>query len=302
MDRLTSMEVFTRVAEAGSFSAAARQLGLSKSAVSKHVMALEERLGARLINRTTRRLSLTEVGAAYHAWCARIAADVAEAEISVSRLHSEPRGLLKVNAPMSFGYLHLAPAIPDFLARHPDMRVEMTMNDRFVDLVDEGYDVAVRIGRLADSSLIARRLAPSRTVLCGAPSYFREHGVPEAPDDLARHNCLIYSYQASHELWRFTGAKGEHTVRVRGNLTANNGDALRAAALRGLGVAMLPAFLVGGDVQAGVLQAVLGEFELPESAIYAVYPHNRHMSAKLRAFVDFLVERFGPEPYWDDLG
>lgn len=299
MDRLTSMEIFARVAEADSFSAVARRLGLSKSAVSKHVMALENRLGARLLNRTTRRLSLTEAGAAYHERCMRIVADVEEAELLVTRLHSDPRGRLKVNAPMSFGQIHLAPAIPDFLALYPHVRVEMTLNDRIVELIDEGFDLAVRIGRLEDSSLIARLIARSPGVVCGAPGYFRRHGVPATPGDLSRHNCLIYSYASSGDTWQFTGPDGDESVRVNGNFWANNGDALRAAALRGLGVLMAPRFIVGEDLRSRALEAVLGDYGTLDPSIYAVYPHNRHVSAKLRVFVDFLVKRFGSNSHWN---
>ena len=299
MDRLTSMEIFARVAEAKSFSEAARRLKLSKSSVSKHVMALEDRLGARLLNRTTRRLSLTEVGTAYHEWCARIISDVEEAESSVTRLHTEPRGTLRINAPMSFGTLHLAPAIPDFLVRYPGVQVDLTLNDRFVDLVEEGFDVSIRIGQLADSSLIARRLTPIRTVACASPGYLRAHGRPSTPADLAGHNCLVYSYLTAGDVWIFSGPAGEVTVRVSGNFRVNNGDAMRAAALRGLGIVLIPSFIVGGDLRSGALEAVLIDYAGREAAAYAIYPHNRHMSAKLRVFVDFLARRFGRDPYWD---
>jgi len=299
MDRLAAMQAFARVAEAGSFSAAARQLGMAKSVVSKLVMGLENHLGARLINRTTRRLSLTEAGIAYYESCTRILAAVEEAELSVGRLQAVPRGRLKVNASMSFGFLHLAPAIPDFLAHHPEVEIDLTLNDQFTDLVQEGYDVAVRIGALPDSSLIARKLAPSRRVLCASPAYLDRHGVPQVPEDLARHNCLGYAYLVTGNEWRFRGPDREHAVRVSGNFDVNNGDALRAAALGGLGIAQLPTFIIGQDLAAGTLRCLLSDYVLPETNIHAVYPHNRHLSAKVRAFVDFLAERFGPEPYWD---
>ena len=299
MDRLTGMEVFARVAEAGSFTKAAGQLGISTSAASKHVIALENRLGARLLNRTTRRLSLTEVGASYYEWCARIAQDVAEAESTVTRLHSEPRGRIKLNAPMSFGIRHLAPAMPEFLARYPELTLDMNLNDRFVDLVEEGYDVAVRIGELRDSSLVSRRLAPARMIVCGAPAYFERHGVPETPADLADHNCLGYSLLTAPGEWHFTGPGRAQTVRTSGSFQVNNGDALRAAALAGLGVVVQPSFIIGDDVARGALVRVLADFTPRESTIHAVFPHNRHLSAKVRVFVDFLVDRFAPEPYWD---
>jgi DNA-binding transcriptional LysR family regulator len=303
VDQLTGMAVFARVVEARSFSEAARQLGLSKSAVSKQVSRLEDRLGARLLNRTTRRLGLTEVGATYYEYCARMLVEAEEAERAVTALHGEPRGLLKVNAPMSFGVRHLAPALPELLARYPEIRVDLVLNDRFVDMIEEGFDVAIRIAALPDSSLVARRLAPSRHVLCGSPAYFARHGEPKKPDDLRQHNCLNYTYLASHDEWPFEGKTeskgGKRTVKVTGTLQANNGDVLAAAAVAGLGLVMSPTFIVGPDVQAGRLKCVLRDYLSAETAIYAVYPHRRHLSAKVRAFVDFLGERFGPEPYWD---
>ena len=299
MENLSAMIVFARVVEAKSFSTAARQLGMSKSTVSKHVSRLEDRLGARLLNRTTRRLSPTEVGLAFYERCARIATAVEEAEAAAMRLQSSPRGTLKVNAPMSFAVLHIAPAIPEFVARHPELSVDMTMNDRVVDLIDEGFDLAVRIGELPDSSLIARRLTANRLVVCAAPAYLARHGAPRVPAELGAHNCLGYTLGATSNEWRFLGPGGEHRVRVSGNFQANNGDALRRAAREGLGVVTLPTFIAGEDLRSGALRAVLADYALPESAVYAVYPHNRHLSAKVRAFVDFLVERFGPRPYWE---
>lgn len=298
MDRLQGMAVFVRVAELGSFSSAARQLGLSKSAVSKHVTALEERLGVRLINRTTRRLALTEVGAVYRDFCARIVQDVEEAELVAGRHAVEPRGRLKVNAPMTFGSLHLGPLLPDFLARFPKIEVELTLNDRFVDLVEEGYDVAVRVGRLADSSLIARRFATARFVCAASARYLDRNGRCLDPDDLARHNCLSYSYRPQPEDWQFSRGEERRTVRVRGNLSANNGDALRAAACAGLGVVYLPDFILSQDVAAARLMRLLEGWQAPEIPIHAVFPPQRHPSAKLRAFVDFLVERLGRRDGW----
>ena len=299
MENLSAMIVFARVVEAKSFSTAARQLGMSKSTVSKHVSRLEDRLGARLLNRTTRRLSPTEVGLAFYERCARIATEVEEAEAAAMRLQSSPRGTLKVNAPMSFAVLHIAPAIPEFVARHPELSVDMTMNDRVVDLIDEGFDLAVRIGELPDSSLITRRLAANRLVVCAAPAYLARHGAPRVPAELGAHNCLGYTLGATPNEWRFLGPGGEHRVRVSGNFQANNGDALRRAAREGLGVVTLPTFIAGEDLRSGALRAVLADYALPESAVYAVYPHNRHLSTKVRAFVDFLVEHFGPRPYWE---
>jgi DNA-binding transcriptional LysR family regulator len=300
MDRFAALEAFVRVAETGSFSDAARLLRASKSAVSRQVSALEADLGVRLLQRTTRSLALTEAGHGYFARATQILADLVEADQSVSRMQAAPRGCLRVNAPMSFGYLHLAPAIPDFLARHSEVSVELTMNDRFVDLVDEGFDIAVRIGSLADSSLVARRLAPIRRVVCASPDYLAARGTPTSPDDLQTHDCIGYTAVAQPQEWRFIDNDGRPwPVAVTGRLTANNGDAIRAAALRGTGIAYMPTFIVGGDLQDGRLTRVLDAFVAQDMTLNAVYPHARHLSPKVRAFVDFLAERFSPQPYWD---
>ncbi|MCH8037974.1 MAG: LysR family transcriptional regulator [Proteobacteria bacterium] len=300
MEDLSAMAVFARVVEMESFSGAARALGLSKSAVSKRVGRLEDRMGLRLLNRTTRRLSLTEAGAAFYQGCRRVVAEAEAAERAVSRLASAPRGRLKVNAPMSFGVRHLAPALPDFMARYPELNVDLTLNDRVVDLVEEGFDLAIRIARLAESSLIARRLAPNRLVLCAAPSYLAAHGAPRAVEDLKDHACLLYSYQTAGDAWRLCGPGGERRLAVTGRLRINNGDALLAAALGGLGVALLPCFICGQDLRAGRLIQVLPAWSGPaDTAIAAVYPASRNLSPKVRVFVDFLTERFSGTPYWD---
>lgn len=300
MDRLANLEAFVRVAETGSFSEAARRLRTSKSLVSRQVAALEAELGVRLLHRTTRSLTLTEEGRGYQAEVVRILAEIQDANMSVSRMQAAPRGRLKINAPMSFGFLHLAPAVPDFLARFPEVVLDMTLNDRYVDLVDEGFDLAVRIGRLADSTLVARKLAPMRPVVCASPRYLNQHGVPATPDDLRQHQCLCYSSNALTDEWRFAAADGKPLmVQINGRLRANNGDTLRIAALQGLGFAYLPSFIVGGDLQAGTLVSVLTNYMPRDAGIYAVYPHSRHLLPKVRAFVDFLAERFGPRPYWD---
>lgn len=300
MENLAGMAVFAAVVEARSFSSAAVRLALSKSAVSKQVSRLEDRLGARLLNRTTRRLSLTEVGETFYRHCVRVLEEAEAAEQAVTHLHEEPRGRIKINAPMSFGILHLADAIPDFLARHPQVTVDIDLSDRFVDLIEEGYDLAIRIANLNDSSLIARRLAPVRRIVAGSPAYFAEHGVPERPADLKDHNCLRYTYVADGREWRFRGSDGEEAIEVSGSMRANNSDVLRGAALAGVGLMMAPTFIVGDEVRAGRLRPVLTEFEIADLGIYAVYPHKRHLSPKVRAFVDFLAERYGDDPYWDE--
>lgn len=298
MDRLLAMEAFVRAADGRSFSLAARQMRLSKSVVSRQIAALEAALGARLLQRTTRTLTLTEAGRLYLDRARRVLAEVEDAERSVGQLSDAPRGQLRVSAPMSFGFLHLAPAIPAFLARHPDVTIDMSLTDRFVDLVEEGFDVAVRIGRLRDSSLIARRLAPSRLVVCGSPDYFARRGVPRTPADLAGHECLHNTNIP--EQWSFAlPGGGVQMVDITARLSANNGDALQAAAREGAGLVYLPSFIVGRDLQAGRLRSVLDEFTMVGATVNAVYPHARHLSPKVRVFVDFLAERFGPEPYWD---
>lgn len=299
MDKLTGMGVFTRVVDSGSFVSAAEQLGLSRAMASKHVMALEDHLGVRLLNRTTRRLSLTEAGQSFYARCRDVLSQVEEAEREAADLHIEPRGVLRLNTPMVFGNRHVAPAIADYLSAHPDLRIDMTLNDHRVDLIDEGYDLAIRIGQLADSSLIARKLAPCRMVVCATPAYFAAKGVPQKPADLAGHNCPGYAYSSEGNEWRFEGPDGKESVKVSGNFTANNGDTLRAFVLGGGGVDLQPTFIIGADLAAGRLQAVLMDYQATELGVYAVYPQNRYVSAKVRSFIDFLAARFGSTPYWD---
>lgn len=301
MDNLAGMAVFARVVEASSFTEAARRLGMSKAAVSKQVSRLEERLGARLLNRTTRRLALTEVGAAFYERCARIVAEVEEAELAVTQLNAMPRGTLKIDAPVNFGMQYLAALLPPFMLRHPELKVDMSFNDRFIDLIEEGCDVAVRIGKLPDSTLVARKLAETTSVICAAPAYWDRHGRPAEPSELADHDCFAYSYLATGSEWRLRGPDGEVSVRVSGSLAANNGDVLRQAAVAGLGVVAMPVFIACDDLRAGRLEPVLCEWQPATRGIYAVYPHSRHLSAKVRAFVDHLVEALDPPP-WEGAG
>jgi DNA-binding transcriptional LysR family regulator len=298
-DRLTAIEVFVRIVEEGSLTAAGERLGLSRAAVSKQLVALEDRLGVRLLNRTTRRSSLTEAGSVFYERARQILMELAEAEREARRNSARPTGRLRLNAPMTFGTMHLAPAIPAYSAAHPAVTVDMTLNDRIVDLVDEGFDLAVRIGRLNDSSLMARRLAPCRFVVCAAPSYLAERGRPVAPEELAAHACLGYSYAPDGDLWEFVGPDGARRVRVSGPLRANNGEALAAAAAAGMGIVLSPSFIVSAHLRAGRLVPILEDYTIAERGIFAVWPAGRHLSAKVRSFVDFLVERFGPTPYWD---
>jgi DNA-binding transcriptional LysR family regulator len=299
IDNLSEMAVFARVVQSGGFSAAARDLNLTPSAVSKQIGRLEDRLGARLLNRTTRRQSLTEVGAAFYQRCSRILADVSEAEQAVIDLQGVPRGTLRVNLPVAFGRLRVMPLIPKFLAANPELRIELTFNDRMVDLVEEGVDLAIRVGELRESSLIARRLAPNRRVVCGAPGYFQRAGTPERPADLRGHACLVYSYRAARNTWRFQGPAGaEEVVQVSGKLDSNDGESLRAAALAGLGIGLLPLWLIGEDLCAGRLVHVMTAYHAPDNAVYAVYPPGRHLSPKVRGFVDLLARHFAGRDPW----
>jgi DNA-binding transcriptional LysR family regulator len=301
MDSLTSMRVFCAVVDNGSFAAAAGKLALSRAMVTKHVMHLENHLNIRLLNRTTRRLSLTEAGAGYYERCTQILNELEDAEAQARQASAEPRGTLRVNAPYSFATAHIAPFLPEFLASHPDLKLDITLNDRFVDLIEEGFDVAIRIaGTLPESTLVARKLAPCRMVVCGSPEYFQRHGKPGTPAELERHNCLCYSVSASQGNWTFMCAEGrKYVVKANGNIRANSGDTLRSATLSGTGVMLLPSFVVGEELNDGRLQAVLTDCQTQELSVYAVYPSRRHLSAKVRAFVEFLAQKYGPEPYWD---
>ena len=300
MDRMASMAAFTKVVGAGSFSAAAREMEVSQALVTKQIQELETWLGARLLNRTTRRLSLTEVGTAFFERTTRILEAVEEAKGAAGALQTVPRGRLRINAPVSFGLLHLAPVVTDFLQRFPDVSVELLVNDRVVDLLEGEFDVGVRIGRLRDSSRIARKIAPIRLADCAAPDYVARHGMPKTPDDLAKHHCLEYTYFESRGEWRLLDPNGkEIVVPVSGRYLANNADVLRTTAIAGGGVIMLPTFICGDDLRAGRLLRLLPDYPPPEQGLHALYPPGRHLSAKVRSFVDFLVARFGGEPAWD---
>lgn len=302
MNDLSGIAVFAAVVEAGSFTKAGERLNLSKSAVSKQITRLEERLGAQLLNRTTRRLNLTEVGQAFYERCRRIVSEAEEAELAVTRLQVDPRGILRLSAPVSFGVEHLGRALPDFMARHPEVQIDMECADRMVDLLEEGFDMAVRIGRLADSSLIAKRIATGRRAVLASPAYWAEHGRPSHPKDLAGHRCLTYAYLQSHQNWEFrdpeTGKPFTVTVPT-GPMHANNGHVLAEAAIGGRGVVLSPTFICGAALRDGRLEAALEEYEAEPIGLYAVYPPSRHLSAKVRAFIDFLAARFaGPEETW----
>jgi DNA-binding transcriptional LysR family regulator len=302
MNDLSGIAVFAAVVEAGSFTKAGERLNLSKSAVSKQITKLEERLGAQLMNRTTRRLNLTEVGQAFYERCQRIVAEAEEAELAVTRLQVDPRGILRLSAPVSFALEHLGRALPDFMARYPDLKVDMECADRTVDLVEEGFDLAVRIGRLRDSSLIAKRVASIRRAVLASPDYWEAHGKPKHPDELAEHRCLTYAYMQTAQSWEFKDPESGKPFSVTVNscpMHANNGHVLAEAALAGQGVVFSPTFIRGQAIRDGLLEPALVEYEAEPIGIHAVYPPNRHLSAKVRAFIDFLAARFaGPEETW----
>ena len=298
MDALTDIAVFVRVVERGSFTLAANDLALSRAVVSKYLSRLEDRLGARLLHRTTRRLSLTEAGATLFEASRGALERIEEAEAVVAQFQSKPRGRLRVSAPMSFGILHLGPAMADFARAYPEITLDVRLDDRFVNLVEDGFDVAVRIGALTDSSLVARKLAVTRALACASPAYLAEHGEPETPEDLATHNCLVYSYLA--DLWRFTAPDGrEIPVAVKGSLRINNGIVLAEAAVAGHGILVTPSFYVAPLLRSGRLKQVLASYKVKEIGIHAVYPQRGHVPPKVRAFVDFLVQRFGRRPDWE---
>jgi DNA-binding transcriptional LysR family regulator len=297
MQNLTDIAIFVKVVELSSFTAAADALEMSQPVVSKAVTRLEEKLGARLLNRTTRRLSLTEAGSELYRRSVRALEEIENAEIEVARFQTEPRGLLRVSAPMSFSILQLSAAMPAFMERYPGVTVELNLDDRQVDLVEEGLDVAVRIGRLQDSTLVARKITPCRQVLCAAPSYLARRGTPERPEDLIEHNCILYSFLSNAREWRLTDDSGEtHVVPINGTLHSNNGMVNRNAAVGGAGIVLLPTFYIGDQIRSGELRPILCKFRPAELAVYAVYPERRNLTPKVRAFVDFLAQRFGPSP------
>jgi DNA-binding transcriptional LysR family regulator len=290
MDRLRAFEVFATVVGQGS----------SPANVTRYVNELEESLGARLLNRTSRRLSLTETGKTLYDKALSILEDVAEAEAIASSAALQPRGRLRVNAPLSFGILHLAPLWPRFMTRYPDIELDISLVDRVVDLVEEGYDLAVRISRGGSPALVSRKLATARHLICASPDYVARHGAPESPEDLNRHACIAYTYSDSADEWRLLDDAGKvHSVAVPNIMQTNNGDTARAAALAGLGIIRQPTFLIGEDLRQGRLVPLLTGYRMSEIDVLAVYPSRRHLSAKVRVMVDFLVEAFRRTPLWD---
>lgn len=298
MDRFTAMQTFVRVAEAGSFTAVADQLNLARSAVTRQIAALEQHLGVKLIARSTRRLSLTAEGTAYLTQCRDILDRIEEAEGELAGRRGAAGGLIRASVPMSFGLRHLMPLIADYTVAHPDIRLELDFSDRRVDLIEEGFDFALRIASQLPETQVARRLSVCRSVVAAAPAYLKRHGIPQHPTDLVRHQCLSYSL-AIRSSWPFVIDGSVQQIEVSGRVTANNGDALQEAAIRGLGIIYEPTFLGADALREGKLQAILTDFELPLFQMFAVFPGNRFVPQRVRNFVDFLAEKLGPDPYWD---
>lgn len=293
---LNSFLVYAKVVETGGFTAAAEALKLSKSMVSRQIAALEDELGVRLLNRTTRRLSVTEAGAVVYERAQRIVAEAEEAEQEVICIEGAVRGRLRVNGPMSFGITQLGPVLPEFLIRYPDLILDLVLNDRRVDLVEEGFDVSLRVSALTDSSLVARQLAPVRVLVVATPGYFKVHGTPRHPRDLAGHRALIYSLQARPDQIEFTHESGEKAAaELSGPILTNNSDAMMPVMMAGLGFALCPDFLCYEEVRAGRLVSAMNDWHLPPMKLHAMYPHSRHLSIKVRAFIDFMAEKFGPD-------
>ena len=292
MDRFLEMQTFNAVVDAGSFVKAADALAMSKAAVSRYVADMETRLGVRLLHRTTRRLSLTGEGQVFYARCKDLLAELDEAEAEITSRSKAASGLLRVNAPVTFGILHLAPLWGMFKALNPEVTLDITLADRVVDLVEEGYDVAIRIATLDSSTLVSRRLATTRMALCASPRYLAQQGLPQHPSELTRHAVISYSYWATKDEWRFDGPHGPVSVKTRPCIHTNSGDTCRAAALAHQGVILQPTFLVGRDLSDGTLVELMPEFRSIELGIYAVYPTRKHVSAKVRALIDFLAAHF----------
>lgn len=303
------VKAFVAVADEGGFAKAARKAGAATSSVTRQVDALEEHLGTSLLNRSTRSVTLTPAGEAYYVQAARILSDLEEANRSVSELSGPPRGLLRVSLPVAFARLHVAPIVSEFLKSCPGIELELLMTDSVVNLVEDRIDVAIRIGSLESSSLVARKLAPQRRVVCASPEYLKTHGEPRVPADLTKHNCLTFSYSTGDRTWRFARAGQDEQVRVRGNLRANHSETLREAALAGLGLLLMPTWLIGADLAEGRLKPVLMDWQAnvgrqtsgmhQGGGVYAVYLPDRRASGKVHAFTEFLSKKFGSPPYWD---
>ncbi|SDG84641.1 MULTISPECIES: LysR family transcriptional regulator [unclassified Duganella] len=303
MDRLRALEVFVEVVKRDGFARAAEALDTSPANVTRYISDLESHLQTRLLNRSSRKMSLTSSGEALFERAKSILDDVAEAEAIVSSAALQPHGVLRVNAPLSFGVLHLAPLWARFMQLYPEVQLDVSLNDRVVDIVEEGYDMAVRISRAGSASNVARKLATSHNVLCASPEYIQQRGMPRTPAELLQHDGIGYSYAVNADEWQMLDAGGQqHTVKMPCVMHTNNGDTARAAALGGLGIIWQPTFLIGADLRAGRLQRVLPDYQLPDMDVLAVYPSRRHLSAKVRVMIDFLVRELAGTPPWDRTG
>ncbi|WP_286828143.1 MULTISPECIES: LysR family transcriptional regulator [Kordiimonas] len=300
MQDISAIPVFTCVVEEGSFSKAAGKLGITKSAVSKRISGLEGQLGVKLLQRSTRKLSLTEAGARYFEHAVQALNAAQDAQNAAMELQATPQGTLRLSVPMSFGRLHIAPIIPQFLKQYPNVKIHMDMSDQTRDVIAEGFDVALSAGDLPDSSLIARKLAPLHSVLCASKDYIARHGMPKSPQDLIQHNCILFTYHTGVPEWVFIRNGEESRVRIEGNYQVNNSEALHEALLQGLGIGRLPTFVAGPDIQSGKLVPILSDYEMPHKAIYAVFPEKRYLPEKVRVFIDFMVTNLGGNiPHWD---
>ena len=301
MAQFEEIQAFIHIVETGSITAAADRLNLAKSAVSRRLSELEEHLGVELLHRTTRTLNLTDSGKGFYERCVRIMADLEEAENAVSQAHQELSGELRVAAPLTFGIMHLGPAITEFQQLHPAIQFDIDFNDRQIDLIQEGFDVGIRIADLKDSSLIARKLARVSTIVCASPAYLEKFGTPATPEELSEHRCLTYSYLPNPNQWTFIDMLGQlQTVKVGKGLQSNNGDFQKEAAVAGLGIVRQPTFICYQAIQNKELIPILQDYEIPSINAYAIYPPTRHLSQRVRTFIDFLVERFAGTPYWED--
>jgi len=294
MDKLASLRALVKVVESGSFAEAGRQLRLSRSAISKYVRDLEESLGVQLLNRTTRQASPTENGQMYFERAVVILSEIDAADQAVTQLQSAPRGLLRINAPMSFGTMRLGPALADFMTKYPDLQLQLVLSDDLLDPVQDGFDVTLRIAELESSSLIARKIVPVERVVCASPDYLKHHGTPIHPQDLRNHVSLTYGFLLTGNQWKLTGVDGVHWIQPTWSLCVNNAEVLRDVAVKGRGIALIPEFIAAEALKNGSLQAVLENYTAPPLALYAVYPPTRHLAVKVRLFIDFLVDRFGP--------
>lgn len=299
MDRIASMQQFVEVVKSESFTVAAEKLNLSRAQVSKSIMRLEQHLGTRLLNRTTRQISLTDIGKIYFQRCLLILEDIEEMEGIASEQTEKPSGVLKISAPTSFGILHLQQVLAEYLKKYPDVQISISLTDRLVDIVEEGIDVVLRISKLSDSSLIARKIAPCQLILCASPEFLQKFGTPATPEELTTLPCLTYSNKPYPNRWQFTGPQGEVSIKVSGPFEADNGDILKSITLAGMGISLLPDFIVGPEISSGKLQSILPDYSPGGIPIYAIFPSRRYLSAKVRTFVDFISNYYGDNPDWN---